>query len=480
MAVPAHDTRDFAFAREHGLPIAKVINPPDIPIDDEEMEEAYTDYGIMVHSGEFTGLASQDGMEAIGGKLSEIGRGGPMTTYHLRDWTISRQRYWGAPIPIIHCPKCGPVAVPVRDLPVHLPETAEFAPKGKSPLASVQDFMNVKCPQCCGPAQRDPDTMDTFVCSSWYFMRYPDARLDKAPFDTNHLKSMLPVDQYIGGPEHSVGHLLYARFFTKIVHDAGFVAADEPFARLKHQGIILSHGVRMSKTRGNVVNPEPFLEKCGSDVFRCYLMFTGDYEQGGDWSDEGIAGIERFISRVWRLVNAIIEADVSNNQELPRDIERTLHSTIRAVTQDAAAFCFNTALSRMMELTNAIYLYVGPELKDVSKSPALTRAAEILLKILAPFAPHLCEELWERLGHGGSIFDEAWPKFDELKAAAEMVTVVIQVNGKLRDKFEAQVGLSKDELERTALESEKVRVLLGGKEPRKVIVVPDKLVNIVV
>ncbi len=480
MAVPAHDTRDFAFAREHKLPIAKVINPPDIPIDDEEMEEAYNEYGIMAHSGEFSGIASQDGMVAVGRRLAEIGRGGPTTTYHLRDWTISRQRYWGAPIPIIHCPKCGTVAVPLAELPVRLPEAAEFAPKGKSPLASVESFVNVNCPECGGRAERDPDTMDTFVCSSWYFMRYPDARLDDAPFDINHLKYMLPIDQYVGGPEHAVGHLLYARFFMKVAHDAGYVEPDEPFARLKHQGIILSYGGRMSKTKGNVVNPEPFLEKYGSDVFRCYLMFSGDYEQGGDWSDEGIAGIERFLSRVWRLVNAITAAESSDNQEVSRELERTLHSTIRAVTNDTAAFHFNTALSRMMELTNAVYLHVGPELKDMSRSPLMGHVAEILTGILAPYAPHLCEELWERLGHADSIFDQPWPQFDAAKAVAEMVTVVVQVNGKLRDKFEAPVGLPGGELEKGALACVKIRTLVEGRAIRKIIVVPDKLVNIVV
>jgi leucyl-tRNA synthetase len=480
MAVPAHDTRDFAFARQYKLPVAKVVNPPDIPVDDEEMEEAYTEYGIMANSGEFSGMASQDGMVAVGKRLAEMGRGGSMTTYHLRDWTISRQRYWGAPIPIIHCPKCGPVAVPLADLPVLLPETAEFAPKGKSPLASVASFVKVNCPECGERAERDPDTMDTFVCSSWYFMRYPDARLDSMPFDINHMNSMLPIDQYVGGPEHAVGHLLYARFFMKIAHDAGYAIDDEPFARLKHQGIILSYGGRMSKTKGNVVNPEPFLERDGSDVFRCYLMFTGDYEQGGDWSDEGIAGIERFLSRVWRLVNAIGVAEISNNQGLPRELERTLHSTIKAVTNDTAAFHFNTALSRMMELTNALYLHVGPELDEMSRSPGMDYVAETLTKILAPYAPHLCEELWERLGHDCSLFDESWPEYDDEKAAAEMVTVVVQVNGKLRDKFDALVGMPSKELEKMALASGKIQAMLEGREVRKIVVVPDKLVSIVV
>jgi leucyl-tRNA synthetase len=480
MAVPAHDTRDFAFARQFNLPIAKVINPPDIPIDDEEMEEAYTDYGIMVHSDEFTGMASPDGIEAVGRRLAGMGRGGPQTAYHLRDWTISRQRYWGAPIPIIHCPKCGAVPMPLTDLPVLLPVTAEFAPKGKSPLGAVESFVKTKCPHCGGDAERDPDTMDTFVCSSWYFMRYADSRLDTAPFDIDHLNFMLPVDQYVGGPEHAMGHLLYARFFAKIVHDAGYLEADEPFARLKHQGIILNRGGRMSKTRGNVVNPEPFIEEYGSDVFRCYLMFTGDYEQGGDWSDEGIAGIERFLSRVWRLVNAMVASERIDNQEIPREIEQALHSTIQAVTEDTKLFHFNTALSRMMELTNALYLHVGSELKDVQCSPALLEAAYELVKILAPYAPHLCEELWERLGHKGSVFDESWPAFDRTKASREIVTIVVQINGKLRDKFEATAGLPNEEIERVAMAREKVQEALRERTLLKVVVIPNKLVNVVI
>ncbi|MFH1010931.1 MAG: leucine--tRNA ligase [bacterium] len=480
MAVPAHDARDFAFARQFNLPIAKVINPADIPIDDEEMEEAFTEFGIMVHTGEFSGMASQDGIEAVGRKLSEIGRGGPQTAYHLRDWTISRQRYWGAPIPIVHCPECGPVSVPLSELPVLLPETAEFAPKGKSPLGSVESFIKTRCPQCGADASRDPDTMDTFVCSSWYFMRYPDARLDTAPFDTNHLNSMLPVDQYVGGPEHAMGHLLYARFFAKIVHDAGYLQADEPFARLKHQGIILSRGGRMSKTKGNVVNPEPFLERFGSDVFRCYLMFTGDYEQGGDWSDEGIAGIERFLSRVWRLVNALVKIEVADNKEIPRDLEQVLHYTIKTVTEDTETFHFNTALSRMMELTNSLYLYVGSDLKDVRCSPDILHAASVLVMLLAPYAPHLCEELWERLGHRRSVFEESWPSFDESKASREIITIVVQINGKLRDKFEVPAGLPTEELERMALGKEKIQQALFERTLRKTVVIPDKLVNIVI
>ncbi len=480
MAVPAHDTRDFAFAKSYRLSIAKVINPPVNPIDEEEMEEAYTDYGLMVNSGEFNGMASQDGIPAVGRKLSEIERGGPTTTYHLRDWTISRQRYWGAPIPIIHCPKCGPVAVPESDLPVLLPETSKFKPKGKSPLAAVESFIKTTCPECGGKAERDADTMDTFVCSSWYYARYPDARLDTAPFDINHLNSILPIDQYIGGPEHAMGHLLYARFFAKIIHDAGYLKADEPFARLRHQGIILNFGVRMSKTRGNVVNPDAFVEKYGADIFRCYLMFMGDYEQGGDWSDDGMAGIERFISRVWRFVNALILTDSFENGELPRELERILHLTIKAVTEDTADFHFNTALSRMMELVNALYLYVGPELTTIERSKSLEEVTRILVKLLAPFAPHMCEELWSRLGNAGSVFDEYWPSYDEAKTAVDVVTIVIQINGKLRDKFEAPVDTPKEALEKTALSREKVQAVLISGSLRKAIVIPNKLVNLVI
>ncbi|MCB1059558.1 MAG: leucine--tRNA ligase [Calditrichaeota bacterium] len=524
MAVPAHDTRDFAFAKTYGLPIKEVIRPdektppsppaqrgggsdseaplnPPISADANggRPEAAFTEYGVMFDSGEFSGLSSKDGIKKVGEKLKSLGLGEPTVTWHLRDWTVSRQRYWGAPIPMVHCEKCGTVPVPEDQLPVLLPENVEeYKPKGKSPLASVESFIKTSCPQCGGAAERDPDTMDTFVCSSWYYLRYPDAHLSDAPFDREHLKNMFPVDQYVGGPEHAMGHLIYSRFFAKVAKDAGWFPYEEPFSRLIHQGIILNNGERMSKSKGNTVAPEPVLERVGSDVLRCYLMFSGDYTQGGDWSEGGISGIERFVARVWRLgmavadgkiekseapLNPPISADVNGGRPedaMPRDVERKLHQTIQAVGHDLQGFAFNTQLARLMELTNTIYGWVGSDLKDVQSSPAKVEAVETLVKLIAPSAPHLAEELWHVFGHLGSIFDESWPEFDAEKAKADTLTIAVQINGKLRETFEAAAGATKDELEKSALELDKIKAQLEGKQLAKVIVVPGKIVNLVV
>jgi leucyl-tRNA synthetase len=481
MAVPAHDERDHEFARKFKLPIREVIRPVEELDDDDEMPGAFTDYGVMFNSGEFDGLSSEEGIRRVGRKLEGLGLGRPTVTWHLRDWTISRQRYWGAPIPIIHCPKCGAVPVPEKDLPVLLPENIkDYKPKGKSPLASVPSFINTTCPQCGEPAERDPDTMDTFVDSSWYYMRYPDARLDAAPFDVNHLNSMLPVDQYVGGPEHAMGHLIYSRFFAKVAKDAGYLKYEEPFQRLDHQGIIQNHGERMSKSKGNVVAPEPFLEKYGSDVFRCFLMFSGDYRQGGDWSDAGIAGIERFIARVWRLGKAIQTGQTSDEREIRVEVDRKLHQTIKAVTEDLADFHFNTALARLMELNNAVYQWVGSDLKHVTRSPAVVQVAETFTRLLAPFAPHLAEEVWEMLGHKQTVFNELWPQFDPEKAKEDQVTVAVQVNGKLRDTVTVARDLPEDQMAELASNLDKVRAILDGKKIVKTIVVPNRIVNLVV
>jgi leucyl-tRNA synthetase len=445
--------------------------------------EAFTEKGVMFDSGEFSGLTSQEGIRKIGEKLKEKNLGHPTVTWHLRDWTVSRQRYWGAPIPMIHCEKCGVVPVPEEQLPILLPKNVEeFKPKGKSPLASVESFIKTTCPTCGSPAERDPDTMDTFVCSSWYYMRYPDAKLDSAPFDKEHLARMFPVDQYVGGPEHAMGHLIYSRFFAKVAKDAGWFPYEEPFSRLIHQGIILNKGERMSKSKGNVVAPEPVLERYGSDVLRCFLMFSGDYTQGGDWSDKGISGIERFIARVWRLGVAIANAPLETGSafQAPRDVERKLHQTIQAVSADLPQFAFNTALARLMELTNTLYNWVGSELKEVHSSPAKLDAFSTLVTLIAPFAPHLGEELWHTLGKSGSVFDEAWPSFDPEKAKSDTVTIAVQINGKLRETFDAPATSTKDELESLAKQLEKIRAQLEGKELVKCIVVPGKIVNLVI
>ena len=507
MAVPAHDERDFEFAKKYNLPIREVIAPFSTSSggglgmgsenDDDEPEAAFIDYGIMFDSGEFDGLSSEEGIRRVGEKLQSLNLGKPTVTWHLRDWTISRQRYWGAPIPILYCAKCGTVPVPEKDLPVLLPEDIhDYKPKGKSPLASVPSFMNTTCPQCGGPAERDPDTLDTFVDSSWYFMRYPDARLDTAPFDTDHLNRMLPIDQYVGGPEHATGHLIYSRFFAKVAKDAGYLKCEEPFSRLVHQGIILNQGERMSKNKGNVVAPEPILDRYGSDVFRCFLMFSGDYRQGGDWSEQGIAGIERFIARVWRLGKAVSVASppltppraggTQPEFEIPAEIDRKLHQTIKAVSEDLQDFHFNTALARLMELTNAVYGWVGSDLKHVSGSPAVVNVLEHVLRLLAPFAPHLAEECWELLAAASgrqdlkSVFDEPWPSYDAEKAKEDQVTVAVQVNGKLRDTVTVARDLPEEQLAALASDLDKVKAILDGKKIVKTIVVPNRIVNLVV
>lgn len=480
MAVPAHDERDYAFARQYDLPIVQVINGEDKTVTVDELSGAFTDYGVMMQSGEFNDLTSKDGIERIGKRLEELKLGAPAVTWHLRDWAISRQRYWGAPIPIVYCPSCGTVPVPESDLPVRLPEdVTDFKPLGKSPLANVESFVNTTCPKCGGKARRDPDTMDTFVCSSWYFMRYPDARLETAPFDTDHLNHMLPIQQYIGGSEHATGHLLYARFFAKVAKDAGFLKVEEPITRLVHQGMILHHGERMSKSKGNVVAPEPILNRVGSDVLRCYLMFFGDYNQGGDWSETGITGVERFVARFWRLGCAICDGTDSDQNDIPREVERKLHQTIRDVTNDLENFAFNTAIAHMMELTNQVYNWVGSDLKNVNRNPATVSILETMIKLIAPFAPHLCEELWHSMGHEGTVFNESWPEFDEAKAIEETVTIAVQINGKLRATFQAQRDSDKDAVIDEAMKSEKVQAQLEGKKVLKTIVVPNKIVNIV-
>lgn len=481
MAVPAHDQRDFEFAIEHDLPIKQVIRPADGSMLPEDLEAAFTDYGVMWNSGEFDDLSSKDGILKVGERLEQKVLGKPTVTWHLRDWTISRQRYWGAPIPIIHCSKCGVVPVPEKDLPVLLPDDiTEYKPHGKSPLETADSFINVKCPTCGTDARRDADTMDTFVCSSWYYMRYPDARLDTAPFDTKHLNELLPIQQYVGGPEHAMGHLIYSRFFAKVAKDAGYLNCEEPFTRLTHQGIILNHGERMSKSKGNTVAPEPVIERYGSDVLRCFLMFSGDYTQGGEWSDAGIAGIERFVARVWRLGLSIAHGSESNESAVPSDIDRKRHQTIKAVSSDLNDFHFNTALARLMELTNAIYAWVGPELKSVSKSPAVVDVYLDLLRLLAPIAPHLTEEVWAAFGKKQTIFDESWPVYDEDKARDDSVTIAVQVCGKLRDTINIARDMPEEELKKLVLGLEKLTPHLADKQIIKTIVVPNRIVNIVV
>ncbi len=477
MAVPAHDQRDYEFAVKYGLPLVQVIRPAE---GQSPEGRAYEGPGVLVNSGEFSGKEWQEGGKAIVEALKTRGLADFKVTYKLRDWLISRQRYWGAPIPIIYCDTCGIVPVPEKDLPVLLPKNVSFTGKGQSPLATAPEFVNTTCPRCHGPARREVDTMDTFVCSSWYFLRFPNPHCDDRPFDPDIVDKWLPVDQYVGGAEHAVMHLLYARFFTMALKDMGLIKFDEPFLRLVHQGVITNRGAKMSKSRGNVVNPEPYLDRYGSDTFRMFMMFMGDYTEGGDWSDEGIAGVSRFLNRVWRLVQRFREAPPQGAEsERSSELLRAQHRTVKAVTEDIDRFHFHTAISRLMEFVSDLYTYMDQVPQQEQNERILTEAVRTLVQCLAPFAPHLGEELWEQIGGTYSVFDSGWPTYDETLASREVITVVFQVNGKLRSSASVQRGLSEEDLKELALRDERVRKFVGDKTIRKVVVVPDKLVNVV-
>ena len=475
MAVPAHDTRDFAFAKKFALPIKIVIQPENVTIDSKSMSDAYTEPGIMINSGDFNGMSSIDFKKRIVDYFEEKGIGKRHINYRLRDWLISRQRYWGAPIPIVHCPKCGTVPVPVDDLPVKLPENVDFNPKGKSPLASVPEFMNVKCPKCGGDAERDPDTMDTFVCSSWYYLRYPDPHIDDYPFNKEMVDKLLPVDQYIGGAEHATMHLLYARFVTKMLYDAGEIKFDEPFTNLFHQGTITRNGAKMSKSRGNVVNPDEFVEKYGSDTFRMYMMFMGSYEEGGDWDDKGINGIHRFLSRIYRLYKTYYFTEGKTKEE-SKSLKKRLHYTIKSVETDTERFSFNTSIARMMEFVNDAYDYVKKEIN----TEFLQNTLDKFLIVLSPYAPHLAEELWHFTGKESSIFDEEWPKYDEDILKEEKISLAVQINGKLRTTVEIDINSNESDVKELILKNERVLHYTTGKTIKKFIYIKGKIANIVV
>lgn len=484
MAVPAHDQRDFEFALAHSLPIRVVIRPKDGILDVEDMMEAYEGPGIMVNSGDFAGLKNEDGMRVIAKKLAELNLGGPSVTYRIRDWSISRQRYWGAPIPIIHCEQCGTMPVPEKDLPVLLPdEIKDFRPKGTSPLGNVTEWIETTCPKCGAKARRDPDTMDTFVDSSFYHLRYLSANENDKPFNLERMKNWLPIDMYVGGSDHATGHLIYFRFITRFLHDIGWCPVEEPAQKLIHQGTIKHHGIKMSKSRGNVVNPDEFVEKYGSDVFRMYLMFMGDYTEGGDWSDEGITGIDRFLNRIWRLVLRFGESHTGNDsfdeKRIPGEVNRTLHHTIREVTRNLESFSFNTAISRMMELVNGIYTWVGDENSKID-SEAVNFVLLRLIRLAAPFAPHFSEECWSKMNGVDSIFNQAWPDYDENALVRKTFTLVVQINGKVREKTEAPADADRNALADIAKKLPRIREFLDHGTLRKEIVVPGKLVNLVI
>ncbi len=475
-AVPAHDSRDFAFARKYRLPIPVVIAPPDW--DGKPLDEAYIGEGIMVNSGPFDGLPSQEGRRRVTQALQQAGRGGDAVTYRLRDWLISRQRYWGTPIPIIYCPQCGAVPVPYEDLPVLLPEDAEFLPTGVSPLRHDEKFRRTRCPRCGGPADRETDTMDTFVDSSWYQYRYLSPHDAERLFDPEIARFWLPVDQYTGGIEHAVLHLLYTRFFTKAMRDLRLVSFDEPMLRLFNQGTILGEdGQKMSKSRGNVANPDDYVGTLGADTVRAYLMFIGPWDGGGPWNPRGIEGVHRFLHRVWHLVLDPPPAIAQAGSEVATGVRRTIHQTLKRVTEDLEGFRFNTALAALMECTNAL---VRAREEGAAETREWTFALRTLVVMLAPFVPHMTEELWARLGQPYSVHQQPWPKWSADAIREEMVTLVLQVNGRVRDRVQVPAGLDEARLREVALASEKVRKFINGNPVENVIVVPGKLVNVVV
>ena len=473
MGVPAHDQRDFEFAKKYGIPIRTVVAPPGW--DGGDLPAAHVEGGSMVNSGQFNGLTDQQMVDAICDFLKDKGWGGKTITYRLRDWLISRQRYWGAPIPMVYCSKCGITPIPEKDLPVLLPPDVELKPTGESPLKYCESFVNTRCPKCGSPARRETDTMDTFMCSSWYFLRYTSPGYDKYPFEKDKIKYWMPVDLYTGGAEHATMHLLYARFFVKAIRDMGIVDFDEPFTRLFNQGIIGSQGEKMSKSKGNVVTPDDYVSQMGADAVRVYLMFVGPWEQGGDWNDNGIVGMSRWLNRVWRLVTADYE-EKSMDAEATKECLRIMHKTIKKATQDIERFRFNTMLAALMEYTNTLSKVL--EAGNIAGAQ-WKEAIKILLILMAPSTPHMAEELWVELGYPYSIHRQAWPAWDKELAADEEVTLVIQVNGRLRDKLTAPVDISEDEVVKTAFAQERIQGYIAGKSIAKTIYVPGKLLNIV-
>ncbi len=499
MAVPAHDQRDFEFAKKYGLDIVVVIDNPKGHLEASKMQQAYIEEGIMINSHHFDGLPSQVAINKIADFMEEKDIGRRAVHYKLRDWLISRQRYWGAPIPIIYCKNCGTLPVPEEDLPVFLPENVRFKPTGDSPLKDVKEFVNIRCYKCKGPAKREIDTMDTFVDSSWYFLRYLSPKEEKRPFDTGLVNKWLPVDQYIGGIEHAILHLMYSRFIVKVLFDLGCVNFKEPFERLFTQGMIIKDGAKMSKSKGNVVSPDKLIERFGADTVRFYTLFIGPPEKDAEWSDRGVEGAWRFLNRVWRLAEQFVEykdhrphlgaehPDIRHlgarqtTDHRPKDILRLrqkTHLTIKNVTEDMEGeFHFNTALSSIMELVNEIYDYVGSQLP--APSSQLKEAIETVIILLAPFVPHISEELWERLGNKGSIFKLSWPEYDP-QALIQEINLVVQINGKVRSKVEVDSDSSDEKIREAVLSDAVVKKWTENKSPKNIIIVPKRLVNVVV
>lgn len=508
MGVPAHDQRDFEFAKKYDLPIKIVIQKPDQPLRLEEMTEAYAEPGVMVNSAPFDGLGNVEAMPRIADHVEAQGLGKRKVNYRLRDWLISRQRYWGAPIPVVYCDHCGIVPVPEKDLPVLLPQGVEFKPEGPSPLAEAEEFDNTSCPRCGGKARRETDTMDTFICSSWYYLRYcsPDANGDVVRKED--VDYWMAVDQYIGGIEHAVLHLLYSRFFVKVLRDAGLLKVDEPFTNLLTQGMVIKDGAKMSKSKGNVVSPDEIFNKYGADTARLFILFASPPERDLDWSDSGVEGASRFLHRFWRMVQGILPlirntgAEAATNagtvsnagtapstgtaagrgfSEADKELRRQAHRTIKKAGEDIEErFNFNTAISSLMELVNAVYAY-REKVPAPEQNPAvLAEVVELATLVLSPFAPHLAEEVWHELGHTESVHLQEWPEYDPDAVVADQIEVVIQVNGRVREKMMVPAGTAGNDLEQRALTLDRLAPYLEGKQVVKVITVPDKLVNIVV
>jgi leucyl-tRNA synthetase len=486
MAVPTHDQRDFEFARKYDLPLQVVIQPEEELLDSTVMAAAYTSEGVMVNSGPFDGLKSGDAKGKIADYLEKEGIGKKTINFRLRDWGISRQRYWGNPIPVIYCDLCGVVPVPEKDLPVVLPMDVTFTGEGGNPLATVEEFINVTCPQCGELGRRETDTMDTFVESSWYFLRYCCPDFISGPIDKERAEYWMSVDQYIGGIEHAVLHLLYARFFTKVLRDLGYCAIDEPFTNLLTQGMVIKDGAKMSKSKGNVVDPNALIEKYGADTARLFSLFAAPPEKDLDWSDQGVEGSYRFLNRVWKLVHDALplltntgKIDPASLGEEGKALRRSVHKTVRKVTEDIEErFHFNTAIAAIMEMVNAIQAFEPKN--DPRFAAVLKEALESLVLLLVPFVPHIASELWEGLGHPEGVEKAGWPTYDPAVAADEELLVVVQVNGKLRSKITMAASAGEAEMKEAAIADERVRPFIEGKTVRKVICVPGKLVNIVV
>ena len=493
MAVPAHDQRDFDFAKKYDLPIKAVIQPHDLEekLNGATMKKARSDDGYLINSQRFNGLTVQKAFETIADYMEKENIGEREINYRLRDWLISRQRYWGAPIPMIYCEKCGTVPVPEKDLPVLLPDDVKLSTTGVSTLAESKEFVNTTCPKCGGTARREIDTMDTFVDSSWYFLRYIDPNNQKLPVSYQKAQEWFPVNQYIGGIEHAILHLLYARFFTKVIRDLGLIEANEPFSKWLAQGMVLKDGDKMSKSKGNVVDPGKILKEYGADTARLFILFASPPEKDLEWSDAGVEGASRFLNRVWRYIvnnlDEINKIDVSqvdikqvDLNDAEKELHRKLHETIEKVTEDVEErLNFNTAISAIMELVNEIYHYLKNNSDNINKE-LLAFVTEKLLLLLAPFAPHISEELWHKLGHDESVHRVKWPQFNKEAAKKDEITVVIQINGKVRDKINVSADISEEKLKEKVFIQKKVKKYIEGKEIIKTIVIPKKLVNIVV